>query len=123
MVLSKYALPNTPLLADAYEPGKANGQVAFDWGVGVTLSALNAAAKHSKEFIPTLQAYADATRSYWNTTPPVAGYNVLPNSRGMDRYYDDNEWMVLALADTYDVPQRPQISPLGQRCPPVRAKW
>jgi uncharacterized protein YyaL (SSP411 family) len=39
------------------------------------------------------------SRVYWNTEGPVPGYDVLPTPKPKDRYYDDNEWMVMGLAE------------------------
>jgi hypothetical protein len=67
------------------------------------LSALNAAAKLDPKYKRWLREYADATRVYWNPKGPVPGYDVLPGPKPVDRYYDDNAWMVLALVDTYEI--------------------
>jgi len=75
-------------------------QPAFNWGVGVMLSALNAAAKHDPtRYQEDLRAYANASRKYWNGI----GYDVLPVPKPRDLYYDDNAWMALALVETYDI--------------------
>jgi len=74
-------------------------QPAFNWGVGVMLSALNSASRLDPKFKPRLREYADATRAYWNQ----GGYDVLPTPKPLDRYYDDNAWMALALVETYEV--------------------
>lgn len=76
---------------------------AFNWGVGVMLSALNAAAKLDPKYKAWLREFADASRVYWNDKGPVPGYDVLPCPKPVDRYYDDNAWMVLALVETYEV--------------------
>lgn len=95
MIRRDYYLPKTKLYAE--KPDRK--QPAFNWGVGVMLSALNAAAKHDKKYRPWLKEYADASRVYWNK----GGYDVLPAPKPLDRYYDDNAWMVLALVETYEV--------------------
>ena len=97
-----YRLPSSGLYADAIENGKQSGP-AFCWGVGVTLSALNSAAKADPSWKDELRSYVYATRVYWNEKGPVPGYDVLPGPKDVDRYYDDNEWMVMALADASDV--------------------
>lgn len=74
-------------------------QPAFNWGVGVMLSALNSAAQLDPKFKVRLREYADATRIYWNQ----GGYDVLPTPKPLDRYYDDNAWMALALVETHEV--------------------
>lgn len=91
----EYYLPASKLYAE--RPDRK--QPAFNWGVGVMLSALNAAAKHDKTYRPWLEEYADASRVYWNK----GGYDVLPAPKPLDRYYDDNAWMVLALVETFEV--------------------
>ena len=90
-----YFLPKSRLYAE--RPDKK--QPAFNWGVGVMLSALNAASRHDKKYKPWLREYADATWVYWNK----GGYDVLPVPKPFDRYYDDNAWMALALVETHEV--------------------
>src|SRR5262245_25572457 len=72
-----YYLTRTHLYADRAD----KEQPAFNWGVGVMLSALNAAAKHDRKYKFWLREYADATRVYWNN----GGYDVLPAPKPMDR--------------------------------------
>lgn len=95
MIRRDYYLPQAKLYSE--RPDKK--QPAFNWGVGVMLSALNAAAKHDAKYKPWLREYADASRVYWNK----GGYDVLPAPKPLDRYYDDNAWMALALTETYKV--------------------
>lgn len=73
---------------------------AFNWSVGVMLSALNARASHDPAAKARLAEYLKGMRRYWNSKGPVAGFDVLPDARGIDRYYDDNAWMVMALMDS-----------------------
>lgn len=91
----EYYLPATKL----YSERPDRKQPAFNWGVGVMLSALNAATKHDNAYRPWLREYADASRVYWNQ----GGYDVLPAPKPLDRYYDDNAWMVLALVETHEI--------------------
>ncbi len=95
MIRRDYYLPKTRLYSE--RPDKK--QPAFNWGVGVMLSALNAAAKYDPKYRPWLREYADASRVYWNQ----GGYDVLPAPKPLDRYYDDNAWMALALIETFEV--------------------
>jgi hypothetical protein len=95
MIRRDYYLPKTKLYSERAD----KKQPAFNWGVGVMLSAMNAAAKHDRKFKPWLREYADASRVYWNK----GGYDVLPVPKPLDRYYDDNAWMALALVETYEV--------------------
>lgn len=102
-IRKEYYLPESKLYAEEMEAdGKKSGP-AFNWGVGVMLTALNSAAKLDAKYKPWLREYADATRIYWNDKGPVPGYDVLPCPKPVDRYYDDNAWMVLALVETYEI--------------------
>lgn len=103
MIRDRYAIPGSDLFAEAAGPGVSKKEPAFNWGVGVLLSAFNGAAKVDGRYKEELRTFADATRSYWNQAGPVPGYDVLPNAGSVDRYYDDNAWMVLALVETADV--------------------
>ncbi len=77
---------------------------AFMWGVGVELSALVAASKVTPEkYLPQAVAYADAIQVYWHEHSGIAGFDVLPGPKSADRYYDDNAWLVLALADLHEI--------------------
>ncbi|RYG38203.1 hypothetical protein EON81_04335 [bacterium] len=97
-IQSQFYQPSSKLYTDR----KGATQPAFNWGVGVWLSALNAAARVDKKFDAPLREYADATWVYWNDKGPVPGYDVLPGPKPVDRYYDDNAWMVLSLVETYE---------------------
>ncbi len=96
-----FLLPgNKSLYAESFTPSKPLDTIAFNWSCGVWLSALNSAAEIDDKYKPWLKEFAAATRGYWNTEPPVPGYDELPGPKKPDRYYDDNEWMVMALAET-----------------------
>lgn len=95
MIRRDYYLPQAKLYSE--KPDKK--QPAFNWGVGVVLSALNAATKYDPRYKPWLKEYADRTIAYWND----GGYDVLPGPKKKDRYYDDNAWMALSLLETYKV--------------------
>lgn len=103
----QYAVSGVPGYAEAIVDGKPNGRL-FNWGVGVLMSAMNAAARHDPFWKSELARFVDATRAYWNTAGPVAGYDVLPMPKNADRYYDDNAWMVMALVEANDVLQDPK---------------
>lgn len=93
-------MPNSQLLGEEAKVNQPPSEPSYTWGVGVLVSALNAAAKVDSRFYGVLEQTIEDTRSYWNPKGPVAGYDVHPMPKPMDRYYDDNEWMVLALVDS-----------------------
>lgn len=97
----RYMLPSG--LYAEYAPGARDRQPAFNWAVGVMLSALNAGAKATPRYRPILEAYADGIEVYWNPVGPVPGYDVLPWPKPTDRYYDDNAWMVISLLETGEI--------------------
>lgn len=97
-IRKEFYLPESKL----YRDKAGEDQPAFNWGVGVWLSALNAAARCDAKVDPPLRQFADATWVYWNDKGPVPGYDVLPAPKPVDRYYDDNAWMVMALAETHE---------------------
>jgi hypothetical protein len=90
------------LYAEELKSGQRSGP-AYMWPAGVQLSALNAAAKADRKYLPWLREYADALQVYWQEHDGIAGYDVLPAPKPSDRYYDDNAWIVLALCETYEV--------------------
>lgn len=103
-VRKEFRLPNG-LYAEALH----KREPAFNWGVGVLISAMSAAAAKDPAWRKDLRAYVEATRVYWNSAGPVAGYDVLPMPKDADRYYDDNAWMVLALVEASEVLAEPKF--------------
>jgi len=101
----EYAMPSRSLYADAIQPGeKRPSQPAFMWGCGVQLTALAAAARiDGPTYLPRMKRYITGLDVYWSKADPVPGYDVLPGPKGPDRYYDDNEWLVLGLLEAYDL--------------------
>jgi rhamnogalacturonyl hydrolase YesR len=101
-IQTKYVMADG-LYGDSVTATEGPKAPAFNWGVGVMLTALSAAAEYDPSYKDRLRTYADAGRAYWNPEGPVAGYDVLPVPKPVDRYYDDNEWMVMGLVETYEV--------------------
>jgi uncharacterized protein YyaL (SSP411 family) len=77
---------------------------SFMWGVGVQLSALAAAASvEPDKYLAPMRDYADAIQVYWWEHNGFEGFDVQPGPKASDRYYDDNAWLVLALAEVFEV--------------------
>lgn len=76
----------------------------FMWGNGVQLTVLVAAAKADPtKYKPWLYAFQKGLEGYWDPASPVPGYNAYcsgPN--GTDKYYDDNQWIVLADTEAFE---------------------
>lgn len=82
---------------------------AFMWGVGVQLSALAAAAAVEPEkYLAPMRRYADAIQVYWWEHAGIEGFDVQPGPKSSDRYYDDNAWLVLALAEVHELTKEPE---------------
>jgi len=103
-------IPQRNLYADEAKPaGPKPTTPAFMWGCGVQLSALVAATEvDRKTYAPQLARYAQALQVYWTNAHGIGGYDVLPAPKPSDRYYDDNAWIVLDLADAYQTTRQPQ---------------
>jgi len=93
-------IPQTQLYGEDARPGEKPNQPAFTWSVGVMLQALNAGARADKKLRTRLESYVESTTVYWNKEGPVPGFDVLPTPKPVDRYYDDNEWVVIALVES-----------------------
>lgn len=100
---------------DYIEGDKRSGQLAFNWGVGVMLTALTPAAKEDPKWAERLRAYLRTVTTYWNEEGPVPGFDVLPAPKPVDRYYDDNAWMVMALIEAAEALNEPQWNTWAER--------
>lgn len=98
-----------------YVDKRGAAQPAFNWGVGVLLSAMAEAAPQNAGWRREAARYAPLVRAYWNDKGPVPGYDVLPGPKDVDRYYDDNAWMVLALSDLAPILKDPSLRTEAER--------
>lgn len=90
------------LYADSAAVGQdpREAQPAFMWGCGVQLSALAGAARvDRRRYGPELKRFAEGLKAYWVVHGGLWGFDVLPAPKPVDRYYDDNAWMVLAFIE------------------------
>jgi hypothetical protein len=80
-------------------------QIAFAWPLGVQLSALSAAASVDRAYERRLHEVIDAAGQYWRIDAHgLGGYDASCRNTGpLDRYYDDNGWLVLALVEAKDL--------------------
>ena len=71
------------------------------WAAGVAMSALDGAARYDPvTYRPLLLTYFDALGKYWDRDLPGGGYEPVPTrGSGDDKYYDDNEWMVMTFIE------------------------
>lgn len=88
-----------------YFQSTKNHQIDFMWGNGITFSALVAATRYQPEtYRPVLDRFFAAMDRYWDQKAPIPGYEPAPTrGNGHDKYYDDNQWMVITFAEAYAV--------------------
>jgi hypothetical protein len=75
------------------------------WGNGVMFSALVGAAKHEpRVYRPIMNRFFAAMDRYWDARAKIPGYEPWPTrGGGNDKYYDDNQWMVISFLEAYDL--------------------
>ena len=82
----------------------AKPEKAFNWTLGIVLSAQNSLAKLDHSRVKMLKETLEKADTYWNSKGPWGGFDVLPGPPyPNDRYYDDNDWMVMSLVESYEV--------------------
>ena len=93
-------------------PMKPN-ELTYDtmWGNGVEFTALAAAAKADPaKYRSDLDNFANGLSSYWDPSAPVPCYQAYCSGPGStDKYYDDNEWMVLGFVEAYENTHDPKF--------------
>ncbi len=101
--------PSSRFYGEEWELGKRPTEIAFNWSLGVLMSAYAAAARVDPAMKAPLLELVDAMNAYWSDLPPVAGYDVRPVPKANDRYYDDNAWVALALMEGYDATKKVEL--------------
>ncbi len=94
------------------------GQLQYDvmWGNGVQFSALAGAEREDPaKYRQPLSLFADGLVAYWDPTAPVPCYQAYCSGPGGDdKYYDDNEWMVLGFTEAYQNTGDPKYLKMAQ---------
>lgn len=77
----------------------------YVWRQAEALSAVVACAKHDPtSYRPLLDQFIRGLDAYWDAKAPVPGYEPAPTKgNGHDKYYDDNAWLIIALAEAYEL--------------------
>ena len=83
----------------------------FMWGNGVQFSALVGAVRHNPEkYKQALYDFREGLQNYWDPIAPVPGFNAYCSGPGgTDKYYDDNEWLVLGFTEAYEITRDPMF--------------
>jgi rhamnogalacturonyl hydrolase YesR len=76
----------------------------YVWLQSVMFSNLVAAARiEPATYGPRLQKYFTALDAYWDQDVKIPGYEPAPTrGNGHDKYYDDNEWLVITFLEAYE---------------------
>lgn len=107
-IQAAFYLPGVKLYAEEVGNGK-KPHPSWIWDASIQLGALTAAAKlYPQTYLPMVKSYAAALRSYETHNEGQVGLDVNPGPKPPDRYYDDNAWISLALADAYLLTHDPQ---------------
>jgi len=100
MIETEFRKPGSDLYAETARPDGTQGAVSYLWPAGIQFHALNSAARiDSTTWQSRVTAFSDALQSYWKYQNSLWGYSAAIS--GGDRYYDDNEWIVLAQMEAY----------------------
>lgn len=85
----------------------ASGDNAYDymWGHGVQFTAVVAAAKYQPEaYRPVLYDFANGLKRYWDTGADIPAFDAyISTINRFEKYYDDNQWLILGFMDAYEV--------------------
>ncbi len=86
-----------------YLKARSNQRPDWVWLQSVMFANLIAASRADHDrYAPLLENYFKALDIYWDAKSPIPGYEPAPTSgNGHDKYYDDNAWFVIALAEAY----------------------
>jgi rhamnogalacturonyl hydrolase YesR len=81
------------------------GELPYDfmWGNGVQFTVMAAAAKADPaKYQAALYGFTQGLSGYWDSEAIIPGYEAYCSGPGSkDKYYDDNEWMVLGFIEAY----------------------
>jgi hypothetical protein len=85
--------------------GKEDPKPDYVWRQAAAFSVLVGAARHEpKEYRPLMAKHFKGLEAYWDAKAPVPGYEPAPTKgNGNDKYYDDNAWLVISLAEAFEV--------------------
>jgi hypothetical protein len=91
--------------AGLYHHSITDKNAEFMWGNGVIFPALVGACRYEPNlYRPIMSRFFKAMDRYWDSKANPPGYEPSPtNGNGHDKYYDDNEWMVITFTEAYEL--------------------
>lgn len=75
------------------------------WSFGVMFSALAGASRYdAADYRPVMKKAFVGFNAWWDNKQPLGGYEPFPTGGdGHDKYYDDNEWLVIAFLEAFEI--------------------
>jgi len=88
-----------------YHHAPTDSHAEFMWGNGVMFPALVGACRYEPDtYLPVMARFFKSMDRYWDSKAKPPGYEPAPtNGNGNDKYYDDNEWMVITFTEAYEL--------------------
>lgn len=81
--------------------------LAYDymWGSGVQFTAVAAAAHYLPEtYRPVLYDFSNGLKRYWDTGADIPALDAyIATTDRSEKYYDDNQWLILGFMEAYDL--------------------
>ncbi|ARN55928.1 glycoside hydrolase family 76 protein [Sedimentisphaera salicampi] len=87
-----------------YYEDSSRDDVSFAWGNAILLLAKAQAFEIDDSYKPEFENQVKILDEYFVVSGGIGGYNCLPVHKNteVDRYYDDNAWIAMALIDAYE---------------------
>jgi hypothetical protein len=91
--------------ANVYTKGEGSKTPDYIWRQAAAFSALVGAARHDPgTYRPILTRFFHGLDAYWDTRTPIPAYEPAPTKgNGHDKYYDDNEWLVITFLEAFQL--------------------
>jgi hypothetical protein len=93
-----------------YHHSTTDHHAEFMWGNGIIFPAILGAARyHPDVYLPIAWRFFKSMDRYWDFKAAIPGYEPVPTrGNGNDKYYDDNEWMVITFIEAYEMTHEQQ---------------
>ena len=87
----------------AFPPDPKALPYEFMWANGIQFSALVGGLRFDKTYRPLLDAFFDGLEAHFDHAAAHPAYDAYNASKDhSDKYYDDNQWMVLTFVEAYE---------------------
>jgi len=106
ITLSDFQIVGENYLAQSANPVagggyQSSGSAGYAWTESLELLLIGESVNAGTTSASTLNTFVTGLTPYWRTDNGIGGYDVLPGSDPLDRYFDDNEWLDWGLIQAY----------------------